>query len=72
MIEDGVSGLLFRAGDATDLRAKVERLIKDNALRKALGGRARQTYLERYTPEKNYPMLMHIYEHALINSRKHQ
>lgn len=71
MIEHGISGLLFRAGDAADLRAKIKLLIKNDTLRKSLGDIARKTYLERYTPEKNYQMLINIYEHALQNSRIH-
>jgi len=69
MIEDGVSGLLFKAGDAADMRAKIDRIISDSALRKSMGNAARKTYLERYVPEKNYEILMHIYEEALKRSR---
>jgi len=65
MIEDGVSGLLFEAGNPKDLRAKIETLISDPSLRMRLGQAARDTYLSRYTPEKNYEMLINVYEHAL-------
>ena len=65
MIEDGVSGLLFEAGNADDLRIKIETLTRDPALKARLGQAARETYLARYTPEKNYDMLMNVYEHAL-------
>lgn len=65
MIENGVSGLRFEAGNAKDLRAKIERLINDPALRMRLGQAAREIYLSRYTPEKNYEMLMNIYERSL-------
>lgn len=64
MIEDGKSGLLFKAGDAADLRTKIDRLKGDAALRQTLGNAARKAYLEYYTPEKNYEILMAIYEKA--------
>jgi glycosyltransferase involved in cell wall biosynthesis len=65
MIEDGISGLLFEAGNADDLRTKIEMLIRDHALRVRLGQAAREMYLTRYTPEKNYDILMSVYEHVL-------
>jgi glycosyltransferase involved in cell wall biosynthesis len=61
MVDDGVSGLLFEAGNPKDLRAKVELLIQDGDLRRRLGKSAREMYLENYTPEKNYRLLMNIY-----------
>lgn len=65
MIDDGVSGLLFEAGNTDDLRTKIATLIRDQALRERLGQAARATYLARYTPEKNYDILLSIYEHVL-------
>jgi glycosyltransferase involved in cell wall biosynthesis len=64
MIEDGVSGLLFEAGNANDLRTKAETLIRDPVLRVRLGQAARETYLARYTPETNYQILMNIYNRS--------
>jgi glycosyltransferase involved in cell wall biosynthesis len=37
VIEDGVDGLLFRPGDAADRAAKLNRLMGDRVLRKAMG-----------------------------------
>jgi len=65
MIEDGVSGLLFEAGNAGDLRTKIDILIGDQALRERLGQAARTTYLDRYIPDKNYNILLNIYEDVL-------
>ena len=67
MVEDEVSGLLFKPGAAEELRAKVERLFQDRALRARLGQAARKTYLERYTPERNYMMLMDVYDKVIRN-----
>lgn len=41
LIENGVSGLLFPAGDREALRSHIRRLIQDSAKRKALGDAAR-------------------------------
>lgn len=73
MMQDGVSGLLYEAGNPEDLRKKVIRLIENPDLRISLGNAARRTYLERYTPEKNYAMLMDIYRNILgsVNERIH-
>lgn len=65
MIQDGVTGLLFQPGNAEDLRRKVVRLVEDPDLCKSLGNAARRFYLENYTPERNYVMLMDIYRSAL-------
>lgn len=37
LVEDGVTGLIFEAGNSVDLAQKMDRLIADNALVKALG-----------------------------------
>ncbi len=41
-VEDGVTGLLVPAGDATALRAALDRLLGDAALRSRLGSAARE------------------------------
>ena len=41
LIENGISGLLFPAGDREALRSHVRRLLEDDAKRKALGNAAR-------------------------------
>ncbi len=65
IIRDGVSGILYQAGNAEDLRRKIVQLIENPDLCKSLGNAARHTYLERYVPEKNYEMLMNIYQRVL-------
>lgn len=42
LIENGVSGLLFPAGDREALRSHIRRLVQDSAKRKALGEAARK------------------------------
>lgn len=69
IVEDGVSGLHFRAGDASDLAEKARDLASDPARCRALGRRGRATYESRYSAEANYPMLLGAYETAIAHRR---
>lgn len=60
LIENGVSGLLFPAGDREALRAHLRRLIKDDAKRRAMGEAARRRIDELFSWEtvgKKYDVL---------------
>jgi glycosyltransferase involved in cell wall biosynthesis len=65
LVEDGCTGLLFEAGNATDLAAKM-RWAQDNpgAMRR-MGDNARAEYEAKYTPDRNYQQLMSIYQDAM-------
>lgn len=65
IIEDGVTGLHFEAGNAIDLAEKVRWMVEHPEECRQMGNNARATYLEKYTPEKNYDMLMNIYKEAI-------
>ncbi len=67
IVEDGVTGLHFEAGNPDDLAEKVCWLQQNSDVRRKMSKNARQVYLERYTPEKNYKMLMQIYREAIDN-----
>jgi glycosyltransferase involved in cell wall biosynthesis len=65
LVEDGVNGLLFSPGDARDLAEKIawaksypERMLE-------MGRAARRDYEARYTPQRNYEMLLSIYADAV-------
>jgi|GEM_PF-1477114 len=49
MIEDGVSGILYEAGDEAALAESLERLWRDPDLARRLGIAARRRYEERFT-----------------------
>jgi glycosyltransferase involved in cell wall biosynthesis len=66
IVEDKFNGLLFEAGNKDSLRETIERF--QSADRKELSENARKTYLDNYTPEKNYRTLMDIYTEAMKNN----
>jgi len=64
VIQHGVSGLLFKRGDAGELAASLETLIKDATLRKSFGSQARSRVAKDYSLEKMiesyHNMLLHL------------
>ncbi len=65
LIEDNVTGLLFRPGDSGDLVAKIKMLASDPALAVEMGRRARQKVVDDYGPEKHYDRIMAVYRRFL-------
>ena len=65
LVEDGVTGLLFDPGDASDLARKLQwcRDHPDAVVRMGLAARA--MYLQRYTAQSNYEQLLDIYQSAV-------
>ena len=61
IVQDNENGLHFDPGNAEDLVNKVLLISKDTMLARRLGENARRTYLNNFTPEKNYQKLMDIY-----------
>ncbi len=61
LVEHGRTGLHFRPGDAVDLAAKIEWARAHPDEMAQMRREARAEYLAKYTPEKNYQMLMEIY-----------
>ncbi len=47
-VTDGETGLLFKPGNATDLAAKLERLLDDAVLRARMGAEGRRQFEERF------------------------
>jgi len=70
IVEDGKTGLLFTPGDAEDLASKVEWAWNHPAEMAEMGKAARREYEEKYTAERNYQMLMEIYQKAIENHRR--
>jgi glycosyltransferase involved in cell wall biosynthesis len=69
IVQNGRTGLHFRSGDPSDLRNKVEWGWNHPDEMMEMGRNARREYEEKYTPEKNYEMLMSIYQTAIERNR---
>jgi glycosyltransferase involved in cell wall biosynthesis len=65
IIEDGRTGLLFETGNASDLAIKLAWAEAHPNEMVKMGQTARAVYESKYTPERNYAMLMEIYEDAI-------
>jgi glycosyltransferase involved in cell wall biosynthesis len=65
VIEDGVTGLHFTAGDPDDLAAKVAWAIIHRDRMAEMGFAARRVYETRYSEETNYQSLLTIYRDAI-------
>lgn len=61
IITDGVDGCLVPPGDTHALAARVVDLLGNGAKRVAMGAKARQTVLERFTPERQAREVCDIY-----------
>jgi glycosyltransferase involved in cell wall biosynthesis len=70
IVEDRRTGLHFTSGDAHDLAEKVNWAWNNREFVAGLGKAARQEYLDKYTAEKNYPLLLNIYQRALEMNRQ--
>jgi len=64
IVEEGRTGLHFNAGDAGDLADKVTWAWDRPDQMRSMGKAARAEYERMYTAEKNYPILMRIYDSA--------
>lgn len=70
IVKDGVTGLLFRPGDAGDLAEKLAWAEAHPEEMMRMGRAARAEYEAKYTPERNYELLMEIYEDAISTLRR--
>jgi len=69
IVVDGRTGLSFTPGDPDDLAAKVTWAWTRPDEMGAMGHAARAEYKAKYTPERNYRMLMEIYAGAAAHTR---
>ncbi|MBZ5597249.1 MAG: glycosyltransferase family 4 protein [Acidobacteriia bacterium] len=65
IVENKRTGLHFTAGDAVDLARKVLWSWSNPEQMLEMGKAARREYEAKYTAEKNYPLLMTIYQRAV-------
>lgn len=69
LVADHRTGLLFRPNDDADLAAKVRWAFEHPEEMAAMRALARREYEQKYTAERNYKMLMEIYDRALESAR---
>lgn len=65
IVEEGVTGTRFEAGNAADLAAKVQALWHDHSHRSTLRQGARHAYESKFSAERNFEMLIAVYEAAM-------
>ncbi len=65
LVEEGRTGMLFDPASTEDLAAKVRFAWENPAGMVEMGKRGRESYLRRFTGQKNYQMLMAAYERAI-------
>lgn len=62
VVADGATGLHFTPGDAAELAEKAAWAWSHPAEIREMGREARREFEAKYTAERNYPMLINIYE----------
>jgi glycosyltransferase involved in cell wall biosynthesis len=72
IVEDGITGLLFKPGDAEDLVRKVRWANERPEEMRRMGCNARKVYEEKYTSEINYRQLIAIYEGVIEKYRRNR
>jgi len=71
LLDDGRTGLHFRAGDAADLSAKVEWAWSHPQQMEQMGREARSEFEAKYTASANYSALLAIYNQVLHSTAIH-
>ncbi|HUQ05619.1 MAG TPA: glycosyltransferase [Kofleriaceae bacterium] len=69
VVDEGETGYLT-AVDETELRDRLKRLVDDPAKAKAMGARAREVALERYSAERMTDDYLALYERAVKDQRR--
>ena len=65
LLEPGITGLYFEAGNSVQLKEKVRQLHEQPSTLKEMRHAARQRYENSYTPEANYEQLIRLYKGVL-------
>jgi len=61
LIEDGKTGLLFEPRNPKDLASKIKMMLENKGNCIEMGKKARKEFEKKYTAEKNFKMLLNIY-----------
>jgi glycosyltransferase involved in cell wall biosynthesis len=66
LVEDGKTGLLFEPGNPEDLASKMRWMIENEKACIGMGRNARKVFEEKYTAERNFELLLNIYQKVMI------
>lgn len=69
LVEHGRTGLHFRPGDAKDLATQVEWALRHPIQLQRMREQARAEFEAKYTAERNYQQLLHIYQAAAKHAK---
>lgn len=69
LVQSGVTGVHFEAGNPKDLAERASCLYQDPDQMRAMGVNARAVYESEFTAERNYHQLMDIYDTAINRCR---
>ncbi len=61
-VKDGVNGYKVELGNIAEFTYRINELWKSPEICSEMGKKAREDYLDKYTPEDNYKQLLRIYE----------
>jgi glycosyltransferase involved in cell wall biosynthesis len=70
LIDDGVNGLLFKAGDADALAEKIKYLSSDPDKARQMGENARKKAESDYCPGAHYEKIMDLYQNLIERKRQ--
>lgn len=70
LVQEGVTGMLFEAGNHLDLADKIKQMNANPALLKKMGEKALEVFRQNYSQERNYRILMDIYAKAVRQNKK--
>lgn len=70
IVDHGRTGLLFEPGNAEDLAEKMRWAHAHPNDMRVMGENARREYELTYTPDRNYTLLMGIYDEAIAHARR--
>jgi len=65
IISDGETGVLFESANSQDLLSKINALVVDENHRIYLAHNAREQFVEKYSEEVNFKLLMDIYNESI-------
>jgi glycosyltransferase involved in cell wall biosynthesis len=68
VVDEGRTGLLFRAGDPAHLAEKIAWALGHDEQLQSMGKSARAKFEENFSADKNYTRLMEIYERVISGS----